>query len=322
MLGLMAPVERVSYDEFSMFHENAEEFGIPYAGPPVVRRESVEVGPGHRLSALVWGDAEPELVLLHGGAQNAHTWDTVALALDRPLVAVDLPGHGHSDGSIAGSTDVGTSAAEVATAVRALAPDARAVVGMSLGGITALALAALAPDLVRSLVLVDVTPGVDEVKASAIMAFVNGPESFASFDDLLARTIEFNPTRTVSSLRRGILHNAVQREDGSWVWRHARHRAAATADAAAAAESGPTAGPDFARTPDFASLWDALSGLGVPVMLVRGTLPQSVVDDADEAEMLRRCPGARVERVEGAGHSVQGDRPLELAGLIADFVGG
>ena len=152
MLGGMAPVERVPYDEFSMFHENAEEFGIPYAGPPVVRRESVEVGPGHRLSALVWGDAEPELVLLHGGAQNAHTWDTVALALDRPLVAIDLPGHGHSDGYIAGSTDVDTSAAEVATAVRVLAPDARAVVGMSLGGITALALATLAPDLVRSLV--------------------------------------------------------------------------------------------------------------------------------------------------------------------------
>ena len=37
-------------------------------------------------------------VLLHGGSQNAHTWDTVAMALDRPLVAIDLPGHGHSDG--------------------------------------------------------------------------------------------------------------------------------------------------------------------------------------------------------------------------------
>jgi pimeloyl-ACP methyl ester carboxylesterase len=57
-------------------------------------------------------------------------------------------------------------------------------------------------------------------------------------------------------------------------------------------------------------------------MLVGGMLPQSVVDDADEAELLRRCPGARVEHVEGAGHSVQGDKPVELAGLIADFVGG
>ena len=53
--------------------------------------------PGDRVSALVWGIRAPEVVFLHGGGQNAHTWDTVALALDRPLVAVDLPGHGHSD---------------------------------------------------------------------------------------------------------------------------------------------------------------------------------------------------------------------------------
>src|SRR5271165_3697475 len=86
-----------TYDEFSLFHENAEEAGLPFDAPPVVRRESVEVAPGRRVSALVWGEAPPELVLVHGGGQNAHTWDTVALALGRPLVAVDLPGHGHSD---------------------------------------------------------------------------------------------------------------------------------------------------------------------------------------------------------------------------------
>src|SRR5207237_7590003 len=87
----------VEYDEFGLFRENAEEFAIPWRGPPAVRREFVDAGDGRRVSALVWGDTEPELVLVHGGAQNAHTWDTVALALDRPLVAVDLPGHGHSD---------------------------------------------------------------------------------------------------------------------------------------------------------------------------------------------------------------------------------
>jgi pimeloyl-ACP methyl ester carboxylesterase len=303
----MTPVERVPYDEFSMFHENAEEFGIPYEGPPTVRRESVRVGRQRRLSALVWGETDPELVLLHGGAQNAHTWDTVALALDRPLVAIDLPGHGHSDANLGGMTDIGGAADDVAAAVRELAPHARAVVGMSLGGLTALVLAGRAPDLVRSLVLVDVTPGVDEHKAAGIMAFVDGPDSFESFDDLLARTIQFNPTRTVPSLRRGILHNAVQRDDGSWVWRYARHRAA---DAAAGT----------ARHPDFGDLWHTVDGLTVPVMLVRGMLPQSVVDDADEAELSRRCPDARIEHVEGAGHSVQGDKPVELADLIADFV--
>jgi pimeloyl-ACP methyl ester carboxylesterase len=307
----MTPVERVPYDEFALFHENAEEFGLPYDGPPTVRREEVEVGPGRRLSALVWGDAPPELVLLHGGAQNAHTWDTVALALDRPLLAVDLPGHGHSGGGFEGALDPASNAVDVATVIRALAPDARAVVGMSLGGATTLALAAHAPDLVRSVVLVDITPGVDEHKASDIIAFIDGPESFDSFDELLARTIAFNPTRSESSLRRGILHNAVQRDDGTWVWRYARHRATATRGDGVAGRGRP----------DFGSLWDVVSDLSVPLMLVRGMLPQSVVSDADEEELLRRRPGARVEHVADAGHSVQGDKPVELAALIADFAG-
>jgi pimeloyl-ACP methyl ester carboxylesterase len=87
---------RVDYDEFGLFGENAAEYGLPFDRPPTVRRAFASVPGGRRLSALVWQQGEPELVLLHGGAQNAHTWDTVAMALGRPLVAIDLPGHGHS----------------------------------------------------------------------------------------------------------------------------------------------------------------------------------------------------------------------------------
>ena len=49
-------------------------------------------------------------------------------------------------------------------------------------------------------------------------------------------------------------------------------------------------------------------------------LAWSVVDDADVAELLRRQPTATVIGVEGAGHSIQGDRPLELAAILADFL--
>lgn len=296
--------DRVAYDELGLFHENAEEFGLPYDGPPIVRRASVEVGPRRSLSALVWGDTPPELVLLHGGAQNAHTWDTVAMALQRPIVAIDLPGHGHSDAPAEGALDVRSNAADVATAVRSLAPDARAVVGMSLGGLTTIALADGHPELVRKVVLVDVTPRVDGPGAAAIVAFVNGPESFADFDELLARTIEFNPTRSVSSLRRGILHNALQRDDGSWVWRYRRF----------------TDGESPERSLPSEDLWAALERIRVPLMLVRGMRSGSVVDDDAEAELRRRQPSARVEHVAEAGHSIQGDDPLELARLLQDFV--
>ena len=302
-------MERVAYDEFGLLTDNAAEFGLPFDRPPDVRRAPVPLADGRQLSALVWGRGAAELVLLHGGAQNAHTWDTVALALDRPLVAVDLPGHGHADDARDDRLAVADHAADVAEAVRALAPQAAAVVGMSLGGLTTLALYAHAPELVRRIVLVDVLPSVNPDKARLITDFVSGPPSFASFDDLLARTVAHNPTRSVSSLRRGILHNARQLDDGSWVWRHARRR-----------PDTPDPPPND-RASRFGNLWDVVSRVEVPLMLVRGMASPSVLDDAHEEELRRRLPGARVERVDGAGHSVQGDQPMELARLIDDFVG-
>lgn len=310
--------ERVDYDEFGLFHENAAEYGLPFDRPPAVRRAFADVGEGRRLSALVWQDRDPEtpespeLVLLHGGAQNAHTWDTVAMALDRPLVAIDLPGHGHSDGPgdrPEGPLDPYGNAAGVATAIRALAPDARAVVGMSLGGLTAIALAAVAPELVRKLVLVDVLPGIKAQRARHITDFTSGPPSFASLDELLERTAQFNQGRSRSSLRRGILHNAEQQPDGTWVWRWARHRLPA-------APSGQ--GTDTR----YEQLWEALSAVTGPVLLARGMRPDSVLDDDGERELRRRLPSAQVVHVEGAGHSLQGDTPLELAALIERFVFG
>ena len=293
------------YDEFSLFHENATEVGLPWTGPPTVLREFVEVAPGRSVSALVWGTGPAEVVFVHGGGQNAHTWDTVALALARPLVAVDLPGHGHSDWPGDESVlDPRAMAEDLAVVVGRLAPTARMVVGMSLGGATSIALAHAHPRLVARLVLIDITPGVTREKSSDIAAFLAGPETFASFDEILDRTIRFNPTRSESSLRRGVLHNAVQRDDGTWTWRHQLGRPAGS-------------GGMHVGSVDFGPLWDDLQAIEAPVLLVRGAL-SPVVDDADEAEFHRRRPADRVITVDGAGHSVQGDQPLRLASILAD----
>jgi pimeloyl-ACP methyl ester carboxylesterase len=293
----------LAYDEFGLFHENAEEFGIPWHGVPAVRRTQVAVGDGQYLSALVWGDGAPQLVLLHGGAQNAHTWDTVALALQRPLVAIDLPGHGHSSHRDDHLYWPSENAISIEKAVRELAPDAQVVVGMSLGGLTALALTDRAPDLVRNLVLVDVTPGVNREKSSAIAQFIDGPEYFESFDEIMQRTIQFNPTRSESSLRRGVLHNAIEAEDGRWRWRYDLPR------------RGSGEGEEGRIMPGLDELWDAVERVKVPFLLVRGST-SPVVDDDDVAELRRRNPSTHVVVVDGAGHSVQGDKPLELAAIL------
>ena len=321
---------RVPYDEFSMFQENAQEHGIPYEQPPKVCRKAVALPDNRKISALVWGAAAPQIVLLHGGAQNAHTWDTVALALGLPLVAIDLPGHGHSDDAAAAMADPVSAAADVAHAIDALAPSAAIVVGMSFGGLTAIVLSQQRPDLVRRLVLVDVTPGVTRAKAAHIFDFIKGPASFDSMDAMLARTVRYNPTRSQASLRRGLLHNARQREDGSWVWRHARSCAFDEAEEPAAVSRKLSPTTPRSTTPrssgveegaggeEYDAMWEAVGALKAPCLLVRGMRSSSVVDDADEAELCARLPTARVERLD-AGHSVQGDAPVALAEAIAAF---
>ena len=80
----------MNLDEFALLPENAEQIGHTGPLPTVTRVESGDI------SALKWGDEPPQVVFLHGGGQNAHTWDTVILGLGLPALAIDLPGHGRS----------------------------------------------------------------------------------------------------------------------------------------------------------------------------------------------------------------------------------
>jgi pimeloyl-ACP methyl ester carboxylesterase len=318
---------RIDYREFEMFHENAQEYGVAYKGPPVVRRETRRSDLGLEISALIWGSAEPELVLIHGGAQNAHTWDTVALALNKPLVAIDLPGHGHSGWREDGRYDPVTLAEEITGPLQHWAPQAQVVVGMSLGGLTAMTLAADQPHMVPSLVMVDITPGVNQTKAKAVIDFVTGPQSFASFEDLLARTIEHNPTRSESSLRRGILHNARQLDDGSWEWRYDRRghtrsdqtRSDQTRSDQTRSEHANPEATASTTSEQISPLWEKFSAVLAPVLLIQGGV-SPVVDEADIAEARRRQPQLTHIVVDGAGHSVQGDRPVELAEILKNHV--
>ena len=153
--------------------------------------------------------------------------------------------------------------------------------------------------------VVDVTPGVTREKAKHIHEFIEGPPDFPSFTEIFERTVKYNPTRTESSLRRGILHNATRQPDGTWRWRYDRRG------------RGEDAAP-FDRS----ALWTDIEALAptLPYLLARGGAEGSVVDDDDVAALLQRRPDARVEVVEGAGHSIQGDRPLELAALISGML--
>ena len=295
------------YDEFGMLGDNAAEAGLQLSALPRVTRTSFTLADGQTVSALAWGDAQPELVLLHGGGQNAHTWDTVALALGRPLLAVDLPGHGHSGRRQDRDYGPWRNAEAVASVIGQAAPAARAVVGMSLGGATAIRLAATRPDLVRRAVLVDVTPN-SGVRSRAMtpaqrgaVALVSGPPTYESFEAMAAAAVAASSSRPRSAVERGVRHNARRLPDGRWTWRY------------------DLFGERPASVGDHTALWADVSAIAVPVLLVLGGDSQ-FTGEQDVAEFRQRLPAARVEVVPGAGHAIQSDQPLALARLIEDFL--
>jgi len=304
------------YDEFGLFHENAKEWGLKLDGPPEVHRVDVEVAPNQRLSALLWGTRTPELVLLHGGGQNAHTWDTLCLALGRPVIAVDLPGHGHSSWRDDRDYWPWSNADAVATLLDKLQIRPLAIIGMSLGGLTAIRLASVRPDLASSVVIVDVTPAVHSraiemtLEERGSTALVGGPKIYDSFDEMLEATVALTPNRPRSAVRRGVLHNSMPLGDGRWRWRYDIGGQAARRDD----EPQPQAR-------SFLELWSDVDSLLQPALLVRGGDSKFVLDEHED-EFHRRKPDLKVAVVPNAGHAIQSDQPLELRALLDGFIFG
>lgn len=114
---------------------------------------------GHRVFAATGGadfdPARPAVVLVHGAGMDHSVWALQSRALahaGRSVLAVDLPGHGRSEG--AALTSIAALADWLADFIAAAGLDSAVVAGHSMGALAALDLGARHPDRVRSLVLV------------------------------------------------------------------------------------------------------------------------------------------------------------------------
>jgi pimeloyl-ACP methyl ester carboxylesterase len=236
-------------------------------------------------------------VLLHDSGQSARAWDAVALALGRPAVAIDLPGHGRSDWRRDGRYEPASLASAVAEAIRSFAPRARLVAGTGLGGLTAFALRRRHARLLPGLALVNTLPGAATGRAWKR----SGPERYASRAAALAALAARRPESSGQALRREVLYELLQEPDGSWAWRHHPGNLPAAPDQELASAADP--------------LWNECAQLQVPVALIRSDWAGPLVA-ADLAAARQRVPHIQVITIAGAGLDIAATQPAALAAAL------
>ncbi len=124
----------------------------------MVRRGWVQGVGRVRLAYLEFGGDGPAVLLLHGLLARATTWAETARWLTPcfRVVAIDQRGHGRSDAP-QGPYDRSAYVGDAATAIERLGLGPALIVGHAMGALNAWALAAARPDLVRGLVLADMS---------------------------------------------------------------------------------------------------------------------------------------------------------------------
>ncbi len=261
------------------------------------------------LAGASFGDPSgAPVLLLHGGGQTRHAWDETARALaavGRHVLAFDLRGHGDSPWSPHGDYTLDAFAEEGRALARSCASKP-AIVGASLGGISAMVAEAESEDGVASaLVLVDIATRLEPEGVAKIVGFMRAhPDGFASLEDAADAIAAYLPDRPRPSDPSGLAKNLRQGADGRlrWHW-----------DPAFLGDRRPHA----SRAAD--RLDAAARALRVPTLLVRGR-KSDLLSEEGVQHFLGLVPHARFVDVAGAGHMVAGDRNDAFTAAILPFL--
>lgn len=239
------------------------------------------------------------VVLLHGYSASVQWWDRVAAALPgQRVVAVDLVGHGGSEAPRdVAQYGIDGQAEAVHRALDALGVERAVLVGHSMGGLVAIALAERDPEHVERVVVSDSPAAEDLADEPALAGLACIPLVGPAVD--LLRPVD---AITDSSLQTGFAPD--------FPVPPLAHRSLEQLTHAGVCDSGTQDGDRAAA--------DRLAGLGKPVLVVWG-----------ERDVLTPT-GANVERYREAGltpvvipevgHSPMVESPGEFVNAITDFI--
>jgi pimeloyl-ACP methyl ester carboxylesterase len=272
--------------------------GVTEAGGKILKLnggelEVVERGPR---------DAEP-IVLIHCFTCAINYWKGMIprLASGHRVIAVDLLGHGGSEKPTSGYS-VPDQADIVAEALGKLGVRDAEVVGHSLGGAVAVALAQQSPALVDRVFIVDTPPTHEEgdlgLVAKLGFAPVIGEAFWRIKPDFAVRKgleVAFAPGYDVPD---------------EFVADVDRMNFSAYDDSASGFDDYTKEEPLDRR----------MLETGKPLMVIMGAEEQIIDEPAKRlAEYRRTVPGTRTKLIAGAGHSPNVEKPAETAALVLGF---
>jgi pimeloyl-ACP methyl ester carboxylesterase len=251
-----------------------------------------------RLEAHDFGGDGPAVLLLHGLAGTASEWEETAswLSKTRRVVALDQRGHGRSERR---PTDLSRAAfvADAVATIEQLGLPPVVLIGQSLGGHTALLVAAEQPGLVRALVVAEASPAeVEPDSPERIRALLSSwPVPFASRE----AAQEFFGGDTNSA--RAWADNLEDGEGGLVPAFDVDVMIAALAAASTA-------------------YWAEWASISVPTLVVRAE--SGDLTAAEAKAMIAAHPSATLVSVPGAGHDVHLDAPAAWRSAVEGFLAG
>ncbi|HEV7801783.1 MAG TPA: alpha/beta hydrolase [Burkholderiales bacterium] len=273
--------------------------GLVAQAQPVEHNVDVD---GMRIHYLEWGTrGRQPLVLLHGIARTAHTFDHLAphFSGNFHVIAVDMRGHGDSAWDPRGAYMVEDYVKDVAGLVRQLGLRDVVLWGNSTGGRVAQVIAGMSPDLVSAVVVEDVGPerpsSISNRRADRMGREENG---WASSEDLLAQVIHDNPRTPEAVARALVLHGSKPRVDGRVVWKR-----------------DPAILKGFVPT----ELWDTVRRIEAPIVYVLGGA-STIVPAETQAQLKAALPQAEIVTMPGLGHYPSDEKPDEFLAIVDGFL--
>jgi Predicted hydrolases or acyltransferases (alpha/beta hydrolase superfamily) len=248
----------------------------------------------YRVVYFEWGDPANDrvLVCVHGLTRRGRDFDALAEALaDRyRVICVDLPGRGQSDW-FANAADYQplTYLQTMTTVLARLDVGQVDWLGVSLGGLLGMMLAAQPQTPIRKLVLDDIGAYVGADALQRIAAYVSEYPAFDSLDDLEAHMrVVCAPYGLTTDAEWKHLVTFGSRRDENGAWR--MHYDPKLAEPFKEGFSEPVA------------LWPFWQMIQAPVLLLRGS-ESDILSAETAAEMVEKKPGTTLIEFQGVGHA-------------------